>query len=153
MKGPARLREALEAHGKVALDAGVYRAYLCAEPGTGPLTLALFEWVERGRVQAVTSVLTMLSLLRELHHRRDEASVAEVAMLLPSFPNMELLPVTLPITERAVRYQVEQGLTEATALQLATARAAGAGALITTDTALRGLATDLDILVLDTFAA
>lgn len=153
MTGVAAFREALGAYRKVAVDVGVFTAYLSAEPGRGPLGLALLEQVERGRVRGVTSVVTMLALLREPHRRHDVAGAAELAMLVPSFPNLELVPLSLAIAERAARYQGVHGLAEGAAVQLATARLAGAEAIVTTDPALRALSDELEVLVLDAFAA
>lgn len=153
MTGVKAFRQALEGHQTVALDAGVFAAYLKAEPHHGPLGLALFEHVERGRTRAVTSVVTMMSLLREPHRRHNPEEAAELAMLLPSFPNLELLPVTFAIAERAARYQARHDLPEAAAVQLATARAAGAGALVTTDPGLRCASEELEVLVLEAFVA
>ncbi|MEB3222835.1 MAG: PIN domain-containing protein [Candidatus Sericytochromatia bacterium] len=153
MKGLAAFQRSLAGHRRVAVDAGVFAAYLSAEPRRGPLGLALFEEVERGRLHAITSVLTMMSLLEGPHRRRDLEAATELAFLVPTFPNLELVPLTLPIAERAAHYRAAHTLSDAAAILAATARGAGAELLLATDPALRALAGELEVLVLDDFVA
>ncbi len=138
---------------KVAFDRGTFEAYLRGDPRRGPLGLILFERVESGRLTAVTSVLTLMELLVEPNRAHDEATIQELAFLLPTFPNLALAPVTLAVAERAASYQGRWGLTEAAAIQAATAKVEGAELLITVEVALKQLAGELDILVLDEFVA
>jgi predicted nucleic acid-binding protein len=151
VKGVEAFTRHLAGHRKVAIDAGVFAAYLAAEPRRGPLGLALFEHVERGRVQAVTSVLTLMDLLDEPHRRRDLDAASELAFLLPTFPNLELVPLTLPIAERAAQYRAVHGVSDAGAIQAATARVTGVGVLLATEPALRELAGDMEVVMLDDF--
>ncbi|MEB3330583.1 MAG: PIN domain-containing protein [Candidatus Sericytochromatia bacterium] len=137
----------------VALDAGVFAAYLAAEPRRGPLGLALFEHVERGRLRAVTSVVTMMDLLDGPLRRRDSEAASELAFLLPTFPNLELVPLTLQIAERASQYRASHGVSDAGAIQAATARVSGVDALLATEPALRAFAGELEVVMLDDFLA
>lgn len=143
---------------KVALDRAIFDIYLRGEPRRGPLGLALFERVEAGRLSAVTSVLTLMELLVEPNRIHDEATAAELAFLLPTFPHLDLVPVTRAVAERAAVYQARWNLDEATAIQAATAKVEGAEMLITVEpaapaaqTALRRLAGELEVLVLDDY--
>ena len=136
---------------KVGLDRGTFEAYLRGDPGRGPLGLALFERVEAGRLTAVTSVLTLMALLVGPHRAHDEAAAQELAFLVPTFPNLALAPVTLAVAERAAAYQARYGLEEAAAIQAATAKSEGAELLVTVDPALKRLAGELEILLLDEF--
>lgn len=148
----AAFQDRLAAVRKVAVDRGTFEVYLRGEPRRGPLGLALFERVEAGRLEAVTSVLTLMDLLVGPNRANDEAGAEELAFLLPTFPHLALAPVTLAVAERAAQYRARWDVDEATAIQAATAKVEGAEMLVSADPAFRKLSGELDVLILDDFA-
>jgi predicted nucleic acid-binding protein len=138
---------------KVALDRGTFEVYLRGEARRGPLGLALFERIEAGRLAAVTSVLTLMALLEAPHRAHDEAAAQQLAFLVPTFPNLDLAPVTLAVAERAAAYRARFDLDEASAVLAATAKLEGAQLLVAAEPALKRLAGELEVLLLDDFVS
>lgn len=144
--------ERLAACHRVGLDLGVFEAWLGGDARLGPLGLVLFERIEAGTLTAVTSVLTLTELLVAPQRVRDEAATEELSFLLPTYPNLDLAPVTLAVATKAATYQARFGLDPITAIQVATAKVEAADVLITTDPGIMRLATELDVLLLNDFA-
>ena len=134
---------------RVAIDQGPFTLYLQGDPKTRELTLALFDRVERGQLEAVTSTITLTALLVAPLARRNEAAAKELSFLLPTFPHLALIPVHQAVAERAARLQASYGLNLENGLQAATALVEGAEVLVTTDPSLKIIKGEIDVLLLE----
>lgn len=136
---------------KVGLDRGTFEAWLRGDARRGPLGLTLFERVEAGRLAAVTSVLTLSDLLVAPVKAHDDAAAEELQALLPTYPHLDLAPVTLAVATRAATYRGRYDLDPMAAIQVATAKEERAELLVTTEAAWKRLSGEIDVLVLDDF--
>ncbi|HEY9724790.1 MAG TPA: PIN domain-containing protein [Oscillatoriaceae cyanobacterium] len=134
---------------KIAVDLGPFQAYLHGESAKAALTLPLFEHIEQGRLEAVTSMLTFATLLSEAYRAKDEALAQEFNFLLPTFPHLALVEVNQAIADRAAQLHARQGLSLDHALQLATARVAGAEVFVTTEAGVSASLAEMDVIVLE----
>lgn len=149
---PERLVARLDASGKVALDTSPFIYHLEDVAPYSALTEALFAWITRPGRQAVTSTLTLLEVLVGPYRARDEARVNEFYARLTTFPHLAWIPLSLEIADRAAGLRAAHGLRVPDAVQLATARAAGATLFLTNDRRLPSF-DDVEVLVLDDFRA
>jgi predicted nucleic acid-binding protein len=145
-----RLLARLDAAGTVALDTSPFIYHLEDVAPYSDLTEALFVWIARPRRQAVTSTLTLLEVLVGPYRARDEARVNEFYARLTTFPHLDWIPVSLEIADRAAGLRAAHGLRVRDAIQLATARAAGATLFLTNDRRLPSF-DDVEVLMLDDF--
>lgn len=134
---------------RVAIDQGPFMLYLHGDPKTRELTLALFDRVEQGRIEAVTSTITLTALLVDPLARRNEAVAKELSFLLPTFPHLALITVHQAVAERAAKLQARYGLNLEIGLQAATALVEGAELLVTTEPSLKIIKDEIDVLLLE----
>lgn len=97
-----------------------------------------------------TSTLTLLEVLLGPYRARDEARVNEFYARLTMFPHLDWVPATLEVADRAAGLRAAHGLRVLDAIQLATARAAGAKLFLTNDGRLPSF-DDVEVLMLDEF--
>ena len=150
MVDPKRLVARLDDAGLVALDTSPFIYHLEDVAPYSDLTEALFLWITRPGGRAVTSTLTLLEVLVGPYRARDEARVNEFYARLTTFPHLDWLPPTLEIADRAAGLRAAHGLRVPDAIQLATARAAGATLFLTNDGRLPSF-DDVEVLMLDEF--
>lgn len=150
MVGATRLVAKLDEAGLVALDTSPFIYHLEDVAPYSDLTSALFQWISRSRGHAVTSTLTLLEVLVGPYRARDEARVNEFYARLTTFPHLEWMPPSLEIADRAAGLRAAHGLRVPDAIQLATARAAGATLFLTNDRRLPSF-DDVEVVMLDDF--
>jgi predicted nucleic acid-binding protein len=143
------LLEQLKGTRRLAMDAGPFMRYVDGTARYEKLSLALFEHIEQGRVEAFSSILTLNELLVGPYKAHDEATAQEFNLLWPTFPHLTLVGVTQAIADRAARLSAHYPLELAASLQAATALLSRADLLITSDKAMTRLAGEIRILVLE----
>lgn len=86
------------------LDANVFIAYLANEAGRGPVLASLFEDAERGRIELLTSVLTVTEVAFVASEQASSDPTAEedaIAKLwVPESP-VKLTDISMRVAERA----------------------------------------------------
>lgn len=92
----------------------------------------------------MTSILTLAALLAA-----HPGATEELSFLLPTYPHLDLVPVTFEVATRAAGYQARHGIDLSAAVQLATATLQGADLLVTTNPDLKRLSGELEIVLLD----
>lgn len=89
---------------RVYLDANVFIAYLANEPGRGPVVASLFEDAKRGRIELLTSVLTVTEVAFVASEQTSSNPNAEedaIAKLwVPESP-VKLTDISMRVAERA----------------------------------------------------
>lgn len=127
------MKDLLNAHKVIALDSCVWIYHLENHPEYAALTKLVLEAVEVGSCRAVSSELTLLEILvRPLQlELRDVAD--EYELLLSSFPNFSLEPISRDILLQAATLRARHGLRTPDAIVSATAMAAEATLLVTND--------------------
>lgn len=89
---------------RVYLDANVFIAYLANEAGRGPVVASLFEDAERGRIELLTSVLTVTEVAFVASEQASNDPQAEedaIAKLwVPESP-VKLTDISMRVAERA----------------------------------------------------
>lgn len=133
---------------KIMLDTSPLIYYIeDIEPYASALQ-SLFEAIASGDNPAVTSVVTLIEVLTK-PIRDGRSDLAErFRLYLTSGKNLELMPVTLEISEQAAYVRAKYGLRTPDAIQVATTMASGSSLLLTNDSEFKKVE-DVNVLVLD----
>jgi predicted nucleic acid-binding protein len=146
-----RFRQRLNEHSLVGIDTGVFIAQLEAHPRYLPVTHSLFDAVERGLIEALTSVITLMELTVHPWRKQEAAVARQYEALLVHFPHLRMVDVSRDIARMAAQLRAEYDLRPADGLQVATVLQQGGTALVTNRRQFTRLADRLEILLLDDF--
>jgi uncharacterized protein len=127
------MKDLLSAHKVIALDSCVWIYHLEKHPEYAALTKQMLEAVEGGSCRAVSSELTLLEILVRPLQLELQDVADEYELLLSSFPNFSLDPISRDILLQAATLRARHGLRTPDAIVLATAMAAEATLLVTND--------------------
>lgn len=128
----------------------VFIYHIEAHPRYLPLTQRLFERVEQGRHEAVSSILSLTEILT-LPFRKREADLAlRYRRVLLEYPHLSLLPVDPATAELAASVRAHYDLRTPDALQVAAALRGEATAFLTNDRHFARVR-ELEILLLNDF--
>jgi len=144
------IRDLELAHRRVAVDANVLIYLLQADELRGERARAVIDAVEQGRLSGVLATVGGLEVLTGPAKARDQAGFERTAEEVRSLP-LQLVGLSASIAEDAAWLRGSDGLRMADAIHVASARAAGATALITNDRRIRAQA-NLDVFYLDDLA-
>ena len=124
-------------HGKrVALDTMIF-IYAFEEHSLYlPLVKSFFREVEKGRIVAVTSTVTLAECLVQPFRAKAMELVARYKALFRDFPHLSVIPVSGEIAERAAWLRAQYQLKTPDAIQLATAFVTDSHVFLTNDEAL-----------------
>ncbi len=112
-----------------------------------PLTRTLFEMVESGRLEGVTSTITLMEILVKPKREGRNDAVEEYKFLLQTFPNLKIRPVDVEVAEKAAGIRAKYGVRPPDALQIGAALAEKAEAFITNDHKLKKVR-EIEIIVM-----
>lgn len=128
--------------GPIALDTCVFIYAVEAHPLYWPVLEPLFDAIDQGHLQGVTSQLSLLEVL-VVPYREGNVRLAErYQQLLTHSRNFACQPIDLPTLVTAAQLRAATGVRTPDAIQLATAINANATAFLTNDRQLptpRGL--------------
>lgn len=149
--GVDTLHQRLGEYKRVFLDTIVF-VYLL-EQNFHYLALAevIFENVEAGRLEALTSVLTLAEVLTGPAQAQDAEAMHDYELYLLSFPHLTILGVERKHASTIARVRAATGLRTPDAIQIALATWAGANAIIGNDKTWAGKTGTIDYLMLNTF--
>jgi predicted nucleic acid-binding protein len=137
----------------VAFDTAPLIYYLEEHPSYIAVADVLFEAIDRGNVQGITSVLTLLEeLVRPLRDGLHDLAYA-YRDLLTNAENIKIYPIDAIICEQAARLRARYALLRTPdALQIATAVEHGAEVMLTNDSRWKTL-TEIQVVVLKDYTA
>ncbi|MEW6523077.1 MAG: PIN domain-containing protein [Bacillota bacterium] len=144
----AALSTTLRGHDIVALDTNCFIYYLEGGSWAAALKECLFGPVERGELQAVTSVLTLTELLvRPISLGRFDVA-DEYSALINSYPHLRVVPLTIELAVRSAELRARFRVRTPDAIQLATAVEARASLFLTNDAGMPGHVDSLRVAIL-----
>lgn len=121
----------------IGIDTMVFIYHLEDHPSYCMITEKIFEAVENGRHNAVTSVITLLEILVKPKKENNTAAVKDYRDILFTFPNLKIIDVDVRVSDVASNLRAKYNIKTPDAIQIATAVLAGAGTFITNDESLR----------------
>lgn len=138
----------MQQHRLIALDTSILIYHLEENPAYIVQTSTFLQAIQQGRCHGILSEITLLELL-VLPLRLQMQDVAdEYELLLTSYPNLNLIPVSRPIILKAASIRATYGLKTPDSLIIATAISAGATLLVTNDKQWQRVQ-DIEIICLD----
>jgi len=111
----------------------------------------LFEALDRGEINAVTSTITLLEVLVQPLRRGDDRLAQQYRAILFNASGLTTYPVSVAVSEEAARLRAVHNLRTPDAIQMATALLGGATHFVTNDVRLPSIP-GLQMLVLDRLA-
>lgn len=121
-------------HGKrVALDTMIFIYAFEGHSLFLPLLKSFFREVEKGRIIAVTSTVTLVECLVQPFRAKAMELAARYKTLFRNFPHLSVIPVSDEIAERAAWLRAQYRMKTPDAIQLATALVSGSHIFLTND--------------------
>lgn len=136
----------------IALDTMVFAYHLADHPRYSALTTAVLDAVESGRLNAVTTTVTLTEILTAPAKAGDQQALQDYEIFLTRFPNLHIAPLDVEMAREAALVRGEAGLRTPDAIQVAAARLAGAEAILTNDRRWVGRFDRPAVVLLDDYA-
>lgn len=119
---------------KVGLDSNIFSYQFHQDPKFGPLTKSIFDDLSADKLQAITSIITLIEILSV---KTSLAKIKQLKELFLRTPNLTILDVGQDIAQEAAKIRRKYGFRTPDAIQLATAKLSRAKAYITNDQRLK----------------
>ncbi|MBA7497370.1 hypothetical protein ES704_00098 [subsurface metagenome] len=140
--------EELNLKGKIiGLDTMVFIYHFEENQIYSPLTFSIFESLEKGHFNAITSILTLLEILVKPKRENNLILTERYKILLETFPNLQVKTLDENIADVASSLRANYNINTPEAIQLATSLEAQADIFITNDTSLKKV-TEIKVLLL-----
>ena len=141
---------ALGVHRRVGVDSNIFIYQFESDnfPDFAPLSQELFELVQAGKIEAITSGIT-LTEIGVVPYRRGRAEVAyQYGYVLRTMPHLSLVDIDHRVADRAAMLRARYGLRTPDALQLAAAIEGRATAFLTADREFTRAGGEIEIVLL-----
>jgi len=143
-----KLDNALTGVSRLAFDTAPIIYFIEANPKYVSLINEIFNRVDAGLIQGVTSVITLAEVLVHPISRGQSELGENYRELLQQSGNFHTAPITVTIAEAAASIRATYGLRLADAMQIATAIESDCEAFVCNDRAMRRVR-ELRVLILD----
>ena len=135
-----KIEDVLKGAGTVFIDTAPVIYYIEAHPEFGPITKKVFDLIQKDRIKALTSVITLSEVLPRPVQTGNDALAKQFIEFLTGGKNMGLLEISAAIAEQAGRLRGRYpSLKMMDALQIAAAMSNGASLFITNDDKLKSI--------------
>lgn len=138
--------------GPVALDTAPVIYFIEEHPRYLPVVRPVFQAMDAGGLQGVTSALTLLEVLVVPYRANDTALGARYETILTRSRGLRLIDLSLPQLRAAAQLRAATGMKTPDALQVTAALSARCTALLTNDDRWPDRVGDLRILRIDAYA-
>jgi len=140
--------EELNLKGKIiGLDTMVFIYHFEENQIYSPLTFSIFESLEKGNFNAITSILTLLEILVKPKRENNSILTERYKILLETFPNLRVKTLDENIADVASSLRANYNINTPDAIQVATSIEAQADIFITNGTSLKKV-TEIKVLLL-----
>lgn len=140
--------EELNLKGKIiGLDTMVFIYHFEENKIYSPLTFSIFESLEKGNFNAITSVLTFLEILVKPKRENNLILTERYKILFETFPNLQVKALDENIADVASSLKANYNINTPDAIQVATSLEAQADVFITNDSSLKKI-TEIKVLLL-----
>jgi predicted nucleic acid-binding protein len=119
--------------GPIAIDTAVFIYFIQAAPEWRPIVRPLFQAADTGKLEIVTSAITLLELLVVPYRTNDTGLADQYEALLTRSHRIRMIEITESQLRRAAYLRAHSRLQTPDALQLAAAHQTGCQAFITND--------------------
>lgn len=149
--GVAEFRQALVSYDRVAVDTMIFIYLLDDNPQYAALASALFELIEASELEGITSTLTMAEVLTFPARQGNTAAMQGYELYLTNFPNLRLISLDTNVARTAATVRARTRVKMPDAVQIATALALSADAIVSNDKQWRNKFADPTLILLDDY--
>lgn len=142
------LADKIQQAGRVGLDTSLFIFYVEHNPRYLSLCDELFDLLEQGGAEAVTSTISLLEVMVQPLALENTALVDEYRSFLTVTPHLSLWNLDPPLAEQAAALRARYQLRTPDSIQLAAAIEFGARLFLTNDDRLRKV-TEIEVVVLE----
>lgn len=135
----------------IGLDTSIFIYLLEDHPRYGPLAKKIFDGMEAGKWEGVTSTISLMEMTVRPWQLGRATAAREYEAILGHFPNLSIVDVDRTVARTAAQLRARYSFSPPDALQIGTSLNAGAGTFLTKDKRLSKIQELIDILVLDDF--
>ena len=140
--------EELKLKGKIiGLDTMVFIYHFEENQVYSPLTFSIFESLEKGNFNGITSILTLLEILVKPKKENNSLLTERYKLLFETFPNLQVKTLDENIADVASSLRANYNIGTPDAIQIATSLEAKADIFITNDTSLKKIS-EIKVLLL-----
>ena len=140
--------EELNLEGKIiGLDTMVFIYHFEENQVYSPLTFSIFESLEKGNFNGITSILTLLEILVKPKKENNLLLTERYKILFETFPNLQVKTLNENIADIASSLRANYNINTPDAIQIATSLEAKADIFITNDTTLKKIS-EIKVLLL-----
>jgi predicted nucleic acid-binding protein len=143
-----RLSEILRSRRKVYLDTSVFIYFIEEHPIYFEVCDRFFNYLEKGKIEAVTSTLTLTEILVQPYRQKNDELVLKFYSLFTTYPHLSWQPLTLPISDLAAKLRADHNLKTPDAIHAASALSSGTTCIICNDQVFSRIE-DIDYMILD----
>ena len=119
--------------GPVGIDTAIFIYFIEEHPRYFSEVEALFQALEKGFVQGVTSGITLLETLIHPLRNRNQQLAQEYESILTQSRNLHLIELTIPLLRTAAQLRADTGMKTPDALQIAAALSMTCPVFVTND--------------------
>ncbi|MFO7877337.1 MAG: PIN domain-containing protein [Desulfovermiculus sp.] len=119
--------------GPVGIDTAIFIYFIEEHPRYFCEVEALFQALEKGFVQGVTSGITLLETLIHPLRNRNQQLAQEYESILTQSRNLHLIELTIPLLRTAAQLRADTGMKTPDALQIAAALSMTCPVFVTND--------------------
>ena len=119
--------------GSVALDTAAFIYLIEENPRYLPIVGPVFEAIDDGRLEGVTSAATLLEVLVVPYREQDEALAARYEAILGGSRGLHLIELSQPLLRAAARLRASTSMKTSDAIQVAAALSTGCPTLVSND--------------------
>ena len=119
--------------GPVGIDTTIFIYFIEEHPGYFSVVEALFQALEKGFVQGVTSGITLLETLIHPLRNRNQQLAQEYEAILTQSRNLHLIELNIPLLRTAAQLRADTGMKTPDALQIAAALSMTCPVFVTND--------------------
>ena len=140
--------EELNLKGKViGLDTMVFIYHFEENRVYSPLTFSIFESLEKGNFNGITSILTLLEILVKPKKENNLLLTERYKLLFETFPNLQVKPLNENVADIASTLRANYNINTPDAIQVATSLETQADIFITNDKTLKKIS-EIKVLLL-----
>jgi predicted nucleic acid-binding protein len=140
--------EELNLKGKtIGLDTMIFIYHFEENQVYSPLTFSIFESLEKGNFNGITSILTLLEILVKPKKENNLLLTERYKLLFETFPNLQVKTLNENIADIASSLRANYNINTPDAIQIATSLEAKADIFITNDTTLKKIS-EIKVLLL-----
>lgn len=131
----------------VGLDTMVFIYHFEENQAYSPLTFSIFESLEEGNFNGITSILTLLEILVKPKKENNSLLVERYKLLFETFPNLQVQEINENIADIASSLRANYNINTPDAIQIATSLEVKADIFITNDATLKKIS-EIKVLLL-----